>query len=1165
MSWNIQGLRPKIFNPSFKEFCNNYDIFALSEINKCPNSVMAENFPDYEIMVSRRSLCKGGGVAVFVRKMFVQFVQRIESCAEECVFCIVNRSIIGTTSDVLFCFPYIAHEHSNVYEHTSLKGIDLFEHYLLEIFDKVSFLPCIIAGDMNARAGILADTVIPDNLENYSSVLDGLPELVDDIEVPDRLSLDEEDNTFGRQLVQFCKVHKLCILNGRTLGDIPGKITCIANGGKSIVDNVVVSISLFNVVERLVVKPRCEADHFPVCLNLSVPDGPAYPESQAPESLLFPFVKLKWKDEEKVQYGINLAQKLSEQKPHFLENVTTGNIDEAVEIINKCIEDAATHDKPDQSRNYRSFIKSQPGWFDSECEESKQKKFIALENFHRSNSMADLHVYRNLRRAFKSLCKSKKREFDKIQAEILLENSLKKNSKDFWSQVKFLTTPQSKKAATITPTKWQAYFQKLLNPYLPTTADDDNGGVHVTAEDSEGATARSSQESGELNEPITDSEVKGAIKKLKAGKACGPDGIAPEFYMYEHPVFIEFLVTLFNAIFESGIYPTEWTKSAIFALHKKGSTEDANNYRGISLLNVFGKVFSHVLNARLVTWCDQNEVIPEAQGGFRAGYSTVDNIFVLQSLVQKYIGKAGGRFYVLFIDFCKAFDLVDREKLWYALRKQGCHGNMQRMLMSMYKSVLASVRVLQGSTAESNLLYDVPRERKAMYLTEYFECLSGVKQGCILSPILFSIFISELEKELSSSVNLKGVELSTNDAHAFSLLYADDVCIFADSVIDLQRKINWLETFCAKWRLKINTEKSKVVVFRNGGYLKGTEKWFLGNERLESVTYYSYLGLIFSSRLCWSKCVENHACKALRVLSFIRRMFNRLDGLNVVTAFKIFDCKVKPILLYGAEIWGTKCHDVIDNVQVKFCKAFLGVGKTTPNCLALSEVGRYPLSVDYKCRAVKYWCKLLSLSADRYPRKCYVQQYRHAEMGRKNWAAEIKHILFSTGFGFIWNMQHVGDTPLFLNALKHRLCAIGYQDMQSEVRTKYESYLELNPFTQTAHYITVLNHLRLRRLVTLLRTQSFPVRKNLKRIGLVNDDICSRCTLGEVDDEIHLLFRCTALQRARNLYLPIFSVNPSIRKFIELLTTTDENMLKNVTLFLETFMKSFSYKKDRIY
>lgn len=127
---------------------------------------------------------------------------------------------------------------------------------------------------------------------------------------------------------------------------------------------------------------------------------------------------------------------------------------------------------------------------------------------------------------------------------------------------------------------------------------------------------------------------------------------------------------------------------------------------------------------------------------------------------------------------------------------------------------------------------------------------------------------------------------------------------------------------------------------------------------MEVVPYYSYLGLIFSSRLCWSTCLDNHRCRAASRVSAVRGLFNKLRVVDPRTAFKIFDLKIKPVLLYGAEIWGTQDSENIEKVQMQFCKAYLTIGKTTPNVLSLRELNSYNLNVDYMTRAIKYWCKL---------------------------------------------------------------------------------------------------------------------------------------------------------------------------------------------------------------
>lgn len=154
-----------------------------------------------------------------------------------------------------------------------------------------------------------------------------------------------------------------------------------------------------------------------------------------------------------------------------------------------------------------------------------------------------------------------------------------------------------------------------------------------------------------------------ALKGLKRGKAAGPDGISTDFFITGKETLIRYLHPLFNKIFETGEYPESWTtKAIIFPLHKKGNSRCVDNYRGISLLNVISKLYSIVINNRLLKFCEENHCIPESQAGFRKNYNTVDKIFTLKSLVQKYLTKKGGRFYTLFVDFSKAYDCIDRKK-----------------------------------------------------------------------------------------------------------------------------------------------------------------------------------------------------------------------------------------------------------------------------------------------------------------------------------------------------------------------------------------------------------------------------------------------------------------------------------------------------------------------
>ena len=163
---------------------------------------------------------------------------------------------------------------------------------------------------------------------------------------------------------------------------------------------------------------------------------------------------------------------------------------------------------------------------------------------------------------------------------------------------------------------------------------------------------------------------------------------------------------------------------------QKGNINNVDNYRGTSLLNVLSKIFTYIVNRRLTTWAESNNVISDAQAGFRTQYSSVDHISTLYACVAKYLNY-GGKFYEAYIDFCKAFDSVQHTLLWSVLFRTGVQGKMLRTLKSMYRTVQDCIRC--GSEN-----------------TEYFTCLQGLKQGCLVSPTLFSLFINELAHDIIS-------------------------------------------------------------------------------------------------------------------------------------------------------------------------------------------------------------------------------------------------------------------------------------------------------------------------------------------------------------------------------------------------------------------------------
>ena len=127
-------------------------------------------------------------------------------------------------------------------------------------------------------------------------------------------------------------------------------------------------------------------------------------------------------------------------------------------------------------------------------------------------------------------------------------------------------------------------------------------------------------------------------------------------------------------------------------IQKKGSTSNVDNYRGITLLSVLGKLFTRILNTRLMDWAESYYVYIEAQAGFRAGMGTADNVFVLHGLITHLINQ-GKSCFVHSLILKKAFDFVNRDIIWYKLKKLGVRGIMLNVIRSMYERAKSRVKI----------------------------------------------------------------------------------------------------------------------------------------------------------------------------------------------------------------------------------------------------------------------------------------------------------------------------------------------------------------------------------------------------------------------------------------------------------------------------------------
>jgi len=295
-------------------------------------------------------------------------------------------------------------------------------------------------------------------------------------------------------------------------------------------------------------------------------------------------------------------------------------------------------------------------------------------------------------------------------------------------------------------------------------------------------------------------------------------------------------------------------------------------------------------------------VLSDEQAAFRAGRSTVDHILSVSELARAR-RKRRKKTHCAFLDIKKAYDMLDRDALWKTLLNAGLRGKMWRILRNLYDIV------------ESAVLVGHQR-------TEWFQVEAGVRQGCILSPILFAIFLDGLVtavKRVRVSSTMESMKLNI-------LLFADDVVLLANSSQDLQKLLDAVYEYSQKWRFRWNCAKSKVMCFGSRDAQK--QRFFLGDQELEVVKSFKYLGVLLQANLSWTGAKKAFENKAKTRIPLITKTV--IEGLSVKTGEKLWESMLRPVLEYAAEAWGDGVWKQAEQIQDKVGRTLLGLSKNTP-------------------------------------------------------------------------------------------------------------------------------------------------------------------------------------------------------------------------------------------
>ena len=311
----------------------------------------------------------------------------------------------------------------------------------------------------------------------------------------------------------------------------------------------------------------------------------------------------------------------------------------------------------------------------------------------------------------------------------------------------------------------------------------------------------------ELN--ITKEEVKNAISSLKNNKAPGSDLITAEVLKAGGEPIVNTLHLIFSKILKEETTPIHFSTMLITPVHKKGDKSMPQNYRAIALLSIPEKVLNKILLTKIR---EKTEVFTsDRQYGFRPNKGTVDAIFIVRQLMQK-SKERGMNCHYHFVDFKSAFDTIWRKALWKMMRSIGVCNKIVNIVEKMYEKTTCAVVVDK-------------------FLTDWFSVSVGVRQGCLLSPTLFNLFLDFVMDELKC---LQERVTLDNDLN-FDIRYADDTTLIAAVFEKLQIATDQLQEACKKYGMKINTDKCKVIS-------NSTTNITIENERMENVEEFNFLG-----------------------------------------------------------------------------------------------------------------------------------------------------------------------------------------------------------------------------------------------------------------------------------------------------------------------------------